>query len=183
MENHEGVRKGYLPKKGFDLHMTDSNLESSNGPPSDQERGFTIIEVAVASVITMVGMVLLAGLFTLAITHNRIVKQYTATTALSQQKMEELNAIDKNDTRLVVGGGLTDAAKQTGYWDKIYVDDAGTVSTTIPTGQVANYVRYWKIENDPSVDRTVIISVRVTSLQPGRGNKPEETVLVSVRSW
>ncbi len=126
---------------------------------------------------------LLAGLFTLAINQNRTVKQFTATTALGQQKMEELNAIDKNDTRISVGGGLNEASKQTGYWDYVYVDDAGTVTTTIPPGQVPNYVRYWKIENDPSIDRTIIVSVRAVTLHPGHSKKPEETVLVSVRSW
>jgi Tfp pilus assembly protein PilV len=163
--------------------MRDLELESSNSPRRDQEGGFTLIEVSVASVVSLVGLVLLAGLFTLAITQNRMVKNFTATTAMAQQKMEELNAIDKNDTRISVGGGLNETAKQTGYWDYVYVDDAGTVTTTVPQGQVANYVRYWKIENDPSIDRTIIISVRVVSLHPGRGKKPEETVLASVRSW
>lgn len=147
------------------------------------ESGFTIIEVTIASVITMIGLISLASLFTLAISQNKLVKQHTATTSMAQQKLEELNARDKTDTRMSVGGSLNEAGKVTGYWDEIYVDDKGTVSTTIPSGQSASYKRYWQIEADPQLAFTVIISVRVVATQASRGRTPEETTLVSIRSY
>jgi Tfp pilus assembly protein PilV len=149
----------------------------------NKESGFTIIEVAVASVITISGLVFLASLFVVAISQNRSTKQSTATTALAQQKMEELNALEKNDSRLALGGELTEAAKQDFYWDEIYVDSVGGVTTTIPAGAIAHYRRYWKIENDPTMSRITMISVRVVALQAAKGNTAEETTLMTVRSW
>jgi prepilin-type N-terminal cleavage/methylation domain-containing protein len=51
------------------------------------EKGFTLIEVAVASIIMTVGLIFLAGLFTLAISQNKLVKQSTTTTMVAQQKL------------------------------------------------------------------------------------------------
>lgn len=161
------------------------------------EQGFSLIEVAIASVISMVGLVFLASLFTLAIGQNRIVKQYTTTTALAQQKLEELMAIERNDARLLIPGGqtsvgsLAEETKVDNYYDSLCVDSVGTPSTDCSGGQVASYRRYWKIANDPGgLDRAVVIAVRVVSLQAGRGgrvvgnSKPnEETTLTTVRSF
>ena len=49
------------------------------------ENGFSLIEVAIASVITMGSLVFLASLFTLAMAQNRMVKQYTTAVALAQE--------------------------------------------------------------------------------------------------
>jgi Tfp pilus assembly protein PilV len=156
---------------------------------SDTEKnqaGFTIIEVAVASVVTMVGLIFLAGLFTLAISQNRLVKQFTSTTVLAQEKIEELNAVENNDPRLKPGGSLTatQAANGINYYDSIYVEDSGLVTTNIPQGEVPHYRRFWSIQSDPELSNTVIIAVRVVSTQPGRNvGRLEETTLSTVRSW
>lgn len=151
----------------------------------NNDSGFTIIEVAIASLITASGLVFLAGLFTLAMSQNRMVKQYTTTVALAQEKLEELNAIETSDARLFVGGGLADAAKQNGYFDTVYVDPkTGQVTNIIPAGVTPIYNRYWQIEADTSLAaNAVIISVRVEALQPGLGRKAEETTLTTERSW
>ncbi|HET8674249.1 MAG TPA: prepilin-type N-terminal cleavage/methylation domain-containing protein [Blastocatellia bacterium] len=154
----------------------------------NNQGGFTLIEVAVASVITMIGLVLLASLFTLAITQNRVVKQFTSTTALAQEKIEELNAIDYGDKRLNVGGDLDDqvSVNDVDYFDEIFIDDqTGEVKTgaQFPEGQVPHYRRFWRVENDPEPLDTVIISVRVAALQAGRNTgMAEETTLATVRS-
>lgn len=150
------------------------------------QAGFTIIEVAVASVISMIGIIMLAGLFTLAISQNRLVKQYTSTTILAQEKREELNAVENNDNRLKPGGSLTAEAAVNGinYYDSVYVEDSGIVITNVPQGQTPHYRRFWSIQADPELRNTVVIAVRVVSLQPGRNvNRAEETTLSTVRSW
>jgi type II secretory pathway pseudopilin PulG len=150
----------------------------------NNESGFTLIEVAVASVIMMVGLVFLASLFTLAMAQNHLVKQETTTTALAQWKLEEMNAIEPTDDRLNAGGGLTEAAKQNTYFDTVYVNpDTGDVTTTIPTGATPIYDRYWLVENDASLTNTRLITVRVKSRQPSMGKTAEETTLTTVRSW
>lgn len=155
------------------------------------EQGFSLIEVAIASVITMVGLVFLAGMFTLAMSQNRMVKQHTTTTALAQQKLEEMMAIEKNDARLLIPGGqtavgdLTEAGKVTNYYDSLCVNDAGTPTTDCSGGGVPSYRRYWKVENDPGgFDRAIVIAVRVVALQAARaGAMNEETTLTTVRSF
>jgi hypothetical protein len=65
----------------------------------------------------------------------------------------------------------------------------------IPSGRAPHYRRFWSIQNDPTLLNTVIISVRVVSMQSGNNaqwtdgkskanaNKTEETTLTTVRSW
>ena len=159
-----------------------------------EEAGFTVLEVAFASVISTVGLVFLASLFTVGIAQNRLVKQYTTATALAQLKLEELNAIEKNDYRFAVGGGLnvtgdpapalpTDPTLPV-YRDTLYVDPAtGVVTTTIPPGSTPIYDRFWKIESDPgALTTTYLISVRVVARQPSIGHTAEETILATART-
>ena len=156
------------------------------------ESGFTVLEVAIASVITMVGLVFLASLFTLGIAQNRLVKQYTTATALARQKLEELNAIDTSDPQLSgTGGGLnrpnvTNDQAQPDYNDTVYVNpQTGVVTTEIPQGATPIYDRYWKVENDPDpqLTNTRIISVRVVARQPSIGRTAEQVTLTTARSW
>jgi Tfp pilus assembly protein PilV len=150
----------------------------------ESEGGFTVLEVAFASVITMVGLAFVATLFTAAITQNRMVKQHTTTTALAQQKLEEMNAIETSDARLGVGGGLTTGTKQAGYFDTVYVNpDTGIITTNLPQGATPIYDRFWSVEADAQLDRTLLVSVRVVARQPSSGRTAEETTLTTVRSW
>jgi len=154
----------------------------------DKQNGFTLIEVAVASVITMVGLIFLASLFTLSISQNRVVRQFTSTTALAQEKLEELNAVDPKDARIKEGGNLTSKNTTNGanYFDTVYVDGHGKVfaGDQIPQGQMPQYTRFWRVEKDPELDNTMIVSVRVVAMQAGRNaGAGEETTLATVRSW
>lgn len=150
------------------------------------EAGFTILEVAIASVISTVSLVFLASLFTLGIAQNRMVKQYTTATKLAQQKLELLNAVERTDGRLVIGGGLntTGDPKQTNYNDTVFVDpDTGLVTNVIPQGATPIYDRYWRIEADTQFTTSFLISVRVVARQPSVGRKSEEVTLTTARSW
>lgn len=158
----------------------------------NNEAGFTVLEVAMASVITMVGLAFLAGLFTLGIAQNRMVKQYTTATGLARQKLEELNSIEQADARLAVGGGLNrpDLANDTpqaNYKDTVYVNpETGMVENdpnNFPTGATPIYDRYWRIENDSQLTTTFIISVRVVARQPSVGRSPEEATLTTARGF
>ena len=154
----------------------------------NSESGFTILEVSVASVVSMVGLLCLAGLFSLSISQGRVVKQFSASTALAQEKLEQLTTFERSDSRLAVGGDLN-AAQTVGaivYSDDIFVDDTGSVyiNSSIPSGSKAQYRRFWTVQNSPTLTNTMIVSVRVVALQAGRNTgKAEETTLMSVRSW
>jgi hypothetical protein len=158
--------------------------------PKSNEGGFTLIEVAVASVISMTGLVFLATLFTLAIAQNKHVKQSTSSVTLAKERIEMLGAVSNLDNRLSSGGDLKSQKVVTApdgtnmnYFDSIYVEDSsGTVSTTSFNGLKPSYYRYWKVEADASVANMVMISVRVVSASAARGTMPEETTLVTIRT-
>ena len=154
---------------------------------NNNQSGFTILEVAVASVISMVGLVFLASLFTLAMSQNRLVKQFTSTAALAQEKVEELNAIEITDLRMAIGGDLNAETTVGGvnYFDTIFIDDDGQVllNDDIPEGRTGQYRRFWRLEADADLVNTTIITVRVAATQPGHNQgRTEETILVTVRS-
>ena len=154
----------------------------------NEQRGFTVLEVVIATVVSMVGLLSLAGLFTLSISQNRVVKQFASTTALAQEKIEQLTAIEKSDSRLAVGGDLN-IAKTVGtivYADDIFVDDGGQVylNSSIPAGSKALYRRFWTVQSSPTLTNTLIIGVRVVAVQAGRNSgRAEETTFATVRSW
>lgn len=156
------------------------------------EAGFTILEVAIAAVISTVSLVFLASLFTLGIAQNRLVKQYTTATKLGQQKLELLNAIERIDARLVIPAGQTSVGglnitgdpMQANYNDTVFVDpETGIVTNVIPLGATPIYDRFWKIEADPQLSTSYIISVRVVARQPSVGSAQEEVTLTTARSW
>lgn len=154
----------------------------------NSQSGFSILEVSVASVVSMVGLLCIAGLFSLSISQGRVVKQFSATTALAQEKLEQLTTFERGDSRLTVGGDLNTAQTVGGlvYSDDIFVDDAGPVyiNGSIPPLSKAQYRRYWTVQNSPTLTNTMIVAVRVVALQAGRNSgKAEETTLMSVRSW
>ena len=151
----------------------------------NNESGFTLIEVAVASIIMTIGLVFLATLFTLTMSQNRLVKQETTATALAQQKLEELNSQGTDDEQLLVGGGLDEATKKPKYFDTLYVNPTtGEITTTLPTGGTPIYDRYWKIEKDSTaLAQSLFITVRVKARQPSVSKTAEEAKITTVRSW
>lgn len=60
--------------------------------PSDAERGFSLVEVLVASTVLTVGLVALAQLFAAATASNLNARHLTYATVLAAQKLEELRA-------------------------------------------------------------------------------------------
>lgn len=59
----------------------------------DRESGFTLIEAMIAMLVTVVGLVSIAGMFTLAMKTNASSRNMTTATTFAQDKLEQLGAL------------------------------------------------------------------------------------------
>ncbi len=123
------------------------------------EAGFTMIEAVIAMLVTVVGLVSVAGMFTLAMKTNASSRNFTTATTFAQDKLEQLGAVSFQrlvdpsrmtanpdshgaDDAYVVGSLEYDASAADGsyYYDKIIIaarDDVapeGTVTVVKPNG-------------------------------------------------
>jgi prepilin-type N-terminal cleavage/methylation domain-containing protein len=156
------------------------------------ERGFSLVEVIVATGILVVALVSLAQLFTIAVGANLASRGTTDATVLAQQKIEELRALTwgfdaqgmpvsdtSTDTTVSPeqpsgGTGLSASpasslAKDTpGFVD--YIDRFGK-RVRGPLNSLAGvmYTRRWAIDPLPDSPETLVIQVRVMR-NPGDGD-------------
>lgn len=154
-------------------------------------RGFSLIEVLVATSIVAVGVTALAQLFVVAISANYRAKAATFAAVLAQQKMEQLRSVPWG----LDGFGLTPSPPDVldrntpGYCD--FVDGNGNPlgsGFAPPNGTV--YVRRWSV--DPLPDdplNALILQVLATPARRGGAaefnsavRRPDEARLVSVRT-
>lgn len=129
--------------------------------------GSTLIEVLVATLVLVSGVLTMAQLFLLAAATNTAARDTTIAVTLAAQKVEELIS--------------TDLADAIGRVD--HVDASGHVLSTsesLPAG--AAYTRRWSIES-LSAD-LVAIRVRVGRLDPSAGVKPMpgETRVMTIKA-
>jgi hypothetical protein len=57
------------------------------------EKGFTLVEALISMLVTVVGLVSLAGMFTVAMKTNASSRNFTTATTFAQDKLEQLGAI------------------------------------------------------------------------------------------
>lgn len=132
---------------------TEARVNSKNAA------GFTMIEAVIAMMVTVVGLVSIAGMFTLAMRTNASSRNFTTATTFAQDKLEQLGAasfqrlVDPSrmtanpnshgsDDAYAVGSLEYDASAADGsyYFDKLVIagrDDVepeGTVTVVNPNG-------------------------------------------------
>ncbi len=123
------------------------------------EEGFTLIEAVIAMLVTVVGLVSLAGMFGLAMKTNASSRNFTTATTFAQDKLEQLGAVSfqrlvdparmlpnpertSTEDALIAGDLDNDAMGPDGshYFDKIIiagrndVEPEGTVTVVAPNG-------------------------------------------------
>lgn len=133
----------------------DSRLQISE----ERAAGFTLVEAVIAMLVTVVGLVSIAGMFTLAMKTNASSRNFTTATTFAQDKLEQLGAVSfqrlvdpsrmtsnpngrGSDDAYAVGSLEYDAVANDGsyYFDKIIIagrDDVvpeGTVTVVNPNG-------------------------------------------------
>jgi prepilin-type N-terminal cleavage/methylation domain-containing protein len=164
------------------------NLKVSN----KRERGFTLLEMMVATAILLVGAVGVLSLFGYSVMQSSTQgDRVTRTTEYAQDKMEQLMALSFSDTTmdvtqyppvagtccgLAAGGSVDPSSLATGYVDYISGTDEMPHSTS--TGAV--YIRMWKIVNDANSPTQIkTITVMVQQLHVVKGAITPSTMLVS----
>lgn len=153
-------------------------------------RGFSLIEVLVATAMLTVSLLSLVPLFTMATASITDAAYGTEAAVLAQQKLEQLRIVPATDPAAFSASPAAALQQNTvGYVD--YVDADGSVldssSTKAPRG--ASFTRRWSIEPiaaDPAA--TVVIQVLVApqrdsaAHRPGPGRSPGAVRLVTLRT-
>jgi prepilin-type N-terminal cleavage/methylation domain-containing protein len=166
-------------------------------------RGFSLLEVVVATAILVVGVAGIAPLLVLASRANQSARTTTLAALFAQQKMEQLRALEwardpsgellsDVDTDLTVefaaasgGSGLRPSPAGSldrnvnGYCDFIAADGRVVGGGSVPPAGAA-YLRRWSIEAlPPNPDEALLLQVLVT--RDGSPQTSEDVRLASIR--
>jgi len=155
-----------------------------------EERGFTVLETAIASAILLVAMAGLMSMGAVATMHTENHGHLAArTTEYAQDKMEQLLVLAYTDsvsnttvfpaatsggTGLALGGSLTTSAPVTGYVD--WLGNDGSLlggGTTAPAGWF--YERVWRTTAPATGIKQMSVTVTVRS-SVGGAMRPVSTV-------
>jgi prepilin-type N-terminal cleavage/methylation domain-containing protein len=162
------------------------------------ERGFTLLEVLIATTIVSVALVSLAQLFVLSAHANRSAKATTAAALLALQKMEQLRSLSWSvDVR---GSPLTDPSLAASSSDALRLNTAGFFDFVDGVGRSlgeapapppgAMYLRRWSVEPLPTdAGNVLVLQVLVTQrfhrsidTAASRHRQPDEARFVCVRT-
>lgn len=128
------------------------------------ERGFTLIETAIAMVVMMVGALAISSLFLFSIQNNVGGGERAQSMAVAQRQLEQLRIVKFDDSTLAVG--------------------TTTLPMVISAGRTYSVVR--KIENETNPDASLKslkkITVTVTPVSVAHSWQRTPVVLVSQRS-
>jgi prepilin-type N-terminal cleavage/methylation domain-containing protein len=141
--------------------------------PSNNERGFTVVEVLVAIVILTVALVSMAELMAVTLRLQQLGRNQTSAIRLAQDKIDELMSQNwAAAPQMTLGGSLT--ADQANHFD---------VPATAP-----DYRRRWTVVDGPvdppvAAGRLRVITVRVIPRVTDRRTYTPVDVTSIVRCW
>src|SRR5207244_4544441 len=75
------------------LNQSGHIIENEPGTSHRSAEGFTMIEAVIAMLVTVVGLVSVAGMFTLAMKTNASSRNFTTATTFAQDKLEQLGSV------------------------------------------------------------------------------------------
>ena len=68
-------------------------LDARDADGNSREAGFTLIEAVIAILVTVVGLVSVAGMFTIAMKTNASSRNLTTATTFAQDKLEQIGTV------------------------------------------------------------------------------------------
>lgn len=182
-------------------------LASETQINSRSAAGFTMIEAVIAMMVTVIGLVSIAGMFTLAMKTNASSRNFTTATTFAQDKLETLGAASFQrlvdparmtpnpgshgaDDAFIVGSIEHDALAGDGsyYFDKIIIagrDDVepeGTVTVVTPNGTAETRRPDGTIAaGNPFGDDRVTYSRRWVIMSSSEQNPADRRLTIAVR--
>jgi len=173
----------------------------------NSEGGFTLIEAIIAMLVTVVGLVSLAGMFMIAMKTNASSRNFTTATTFAQDKLEQLGAISfqrlvdparmssnpaskGSDDAFIVGSLDQDVTGPDGsfYWDRIIlagrddVEPEGTVTIVQANGAAETRRPDGTIvEANPFPEGRVTYSRRWVVLSSNEANPADRRLTIAVR--
>ena len=133
------------------------------------EAGFTLIEATIAMFVTVVGLVSIAGMFTMAMKTNASSRNMTTATTFAQDKLEQLGAMSFER--------LVDPAKMQSNPNSHGADDAyavGSLDADVSSGGVAYYDKIILAGRDDIEPEGTITVVRADGTAETR--RPDGTI-------
>jgi Tfp pilus assembly protein PilV len=131
--------------------------------------GFTVVELMVAVVITVIAFVGLATMEIACINGNSIASNVTTGITLAQDKMEDLKSLDINDPELDDNNVNNNADLREGIEDFGAVGDLATaddghreVNLDAKGNPGGTYTRFWNVADDTPLDGQKTLVVVVT---------------------
>jgi prepilin-type N-terminal cleavage/methylation domain-containing protein len=134
------------------------------------QRGFTLIEVMVATSLLGFALVVMFGYHTQAVTANKHARAITDCTYLAQTKIERLISLSWTETS-GRPADLADGDGSGGKWDALYHPGNGSTPTAVngrgaaesTFGNAAKYYVSWEVDTmDTTSDTWVRLRVRCT---------------------
>lgn len=140
--------------------MTFSVFPSASAPQPAQRAGFSLVEIIVAVMILVIGLLAMAGIMGATAQLQQLTSSRAEITTLAETKFEELRSYgmtastDALRTKLAIGGSVT--VPTAGYRD------------TVPDVRGKTYARSWAISQD--VVGTRRVNLRVNPVIDGRND-------------
>ena len=136
---------------------------------ADNNKGFTVVELMVAVVITVIAFAGLATMEIACINGNSIASNVTTGITLAQDTMEELKSLNINDPKLDDNNASNNVNLREGIED---FTDVGSLATADDGHREENidakgnpggmYTRFWNVAEDTPIDGQKTLVVIVT---------------------
>ncbi len=143
---------------------------------TSSERGFTLVEAVIATLIVTVGLVSLAGLLAVTLRMQLLGRNQTEAVRLAQDKLDELMSLNfDTEARIAIGGSLD--SNEANHFDSNTID--GTTTMT--------YTRRWVVEAGPTDNHTGanirVITIRVIPDTLDRRTTATYDLVSMIRRW
>ena len=188
--------------------LYNTNLRSKVGPDDNRnEKGLTLIEAVIALLVTVIGLVSIAGMFVIAMKTNSLSRNLTTATTFAQDKLEQLETLSfqrladtsrmranpngKGMEDAFVAGSLEEdmvAPDGTYYFDKIILaglndlQPEGTITIVRPDGTAETRTPDGTVTNtNPFPPERLSYSRRWEIISSGEGEPADRRLTIAVR--